>query len=54
LVAREAAEALQYLRDMPDAQRAAIGHRARSRTLAEHTAMHRASEFERYIAELEN
>jgi spore maturation protein CgeB len=52
LVACETGEALQYLRGISERQRATIGQRARRRALAEHTAMHRASEFERYIAEV--
>lgn len=52
VVAEDADDALACIREMPESQRAQIGRRARRRALAEHTAMHRAKEFERYIAEL--
>jgi spore maturation protein CgeB len=44
LTARTSAEALQYLRDVPEAERRALGARARKRVLARHTAAHRAEE----------
>jgi len=44
LTARTSAEALQYLRDVPEAERRALGLRARKRVLAHHTAAHRAAE----------
>jgi spore maturation protein CgeB len=53
LVADGATESLEYIRGMPESQRAAIGRRARKRTLAHHTSFHRALELEGYIAELE-
>lgn len=52
LVARSSAEALGYIRDLPDAERRAIGARARERVLANHTAAHRAAELEGYALEL--
>jgi spore maturation protein CgeB len=54
LVARSPEETLQFIRGMPESHRAAISQRARKRTLAQHTAQHRAMELERYIAEVEN
>ena len=52
LVARTTADALGYLRDLPDAERRAVGERARARVLAGHTAARRAAELEAYAAEL--
>jgi spore maturation protein CgeB len=46
LVARSADDVLAAL-ELPPAALAAIGRRARERTLAEHTAAHRAVELER-------
>lgn len=51
LVARSTADVLHYLRDLSDAERRAIGERARERVLNNHTAAHRAQEFESHIAE---
>lgn len=51
LITRSADQTLHYLREMPEAERLAIGERARQRVLAEHTAAHRALELEGYIAE---
>ncbi len=51
LIARNAADTLRYLRDLPDLERHAIGERARTRVLAEHTAAHRAAQLEGYITE---
>ena len=48
LTARSTAEALQYVREIPDVERRALGERARRRVLAQHTAAHRAEELERY------
>lgn len=48
LTAKTAGEVLQYLRDIPEAERRALGRRARSRVLREHTAAHRAEELEGY------
>jgi spore maturation protein CgeB len=52
LLARSTEDVLAYLRELPDAERRAIGSGARARVLAEHTAAHRARELERYVAEL--
>jgi spore maturation protein CgeB len=52
LVARSAADVLEYLREMPEEERSAIGARARERVLADHTAAHRAAELEQYALEL--
>jgi spore maturation protein CgeB len=51
LVARRTTEVLEYTRELPEAQRVAIGQRARKRVFAGHTAHHRARELERYLAE---
>jgi spore maturation protein CgeB len=52
LCARNAADVLRYLHEIPDEQRRAIGARARERVLAEHTSAHRAAELEGYVLEL--
>lgn len=52
LLARDTNDVLQYLNDIPDADRIRIGRRARDRILREHTAEHRALEFEAHIAEV--
>jgi spore maturation protein CgeB len=52
LGARTPEEALTYLRELPEAERVAIGQRAHQRVLAQHTAAHRAAELEQYILEL--
>jgi spore maturation protein CgeB len=52
LIAHAPQETLQYLRELPEAERAAIGRRARARVLAEHTTAHRAAELEAYIRDL--
>lgn len=52
LVARSAEDTLRYLREMPEAERLAIGERAQQRVLAHHTAAHRAAELEGYAVEL--
>jgi spore maturation protein CgeB len=49
LVARSGRECLEYLRYLPEEERAAIGQRARERTLSNHTAAHRAAELVGYI-----
>jgi spore maturation protein CgeB len=46
LVSRSADQTLAYLRDMDEPQRLAVTHRARQRVLCNHTADHRAAEFE--------
>jgi hypothetical protein len=43
---------LQYLRDIPENERRALGARARARVLREHTAAHRAEELEGYALRL--
>jgi spore maturation protein CgeB len=48
LLARDAHDVLRMLRDISDAERRAIGRRARERVLAQHTAAHRARELEGY------
>src|SRR3954469_12508004 len=48
LIASSAEEVLEQVRDLPETDRLAIGERARSRVLAEHTAAHRAAELEGY------
>jgi spore maturation protein CgeB len=52
LIARSSAEALELVRDLSEADRLAIGERARSRVLSEHTAAHRAAELEGYALEV--
>ena len=52
LVSRSAADTLRYLRELPKAERQAIGGRARQKVLAHHTAAHRAQELESYVREL--
>ena len=49
LIARSGREVLAFLRELPEAERAAIGARARERVLAAHTADHRAAELEGYV-----
>jgi spore maturation protein CgeB len=51
LIARTSEDVLHYLRDISDADRRAIGARARKRVMREHTAAHRAAELERYVGE---
>src|SRR5213078_2725914 len=48
LVARSPDDTIRYLRETSEADRKAIGRRARQRVLAEHTAAHRAAELEEY------
>jgi spore maturation protein CgeB len=49
LLARSSDTVLEYLHDLPEAERVAIGERARTRVLAEHTAAHRAEELETHV-----
>ncbi|MBN6149434.1 glycosyltransferase [Xanthomonas sp. AmX2] len=49
LIARSAEQVVGWLRDMPEAQRQAIGQGARRRVLAEHTAAHRAQALRHYL-----
>lgn len=51
LVARDTADVVNALRDMTPEAIKALGHRARTRVLAAHTAAHRAAELESYLAE---
>jgi spore maturation protein CgeB len=51
LVARNAAETLSYLCDLPEAERIRIAARAREKVLAHHTAAHRAAALEAYVEE---
>ncbi|WP_223643368.1 glycosyltransferase [Corallococcus sp. EGB] len=51
LVSHDAQETLRYLRELPEAERQAVGRRARARVLAAHTAAHRARTLERYARE---
>lgn len=52
LLARNAADCLGYLRELPEEERQLVGRRARARVLAQHTAAHRAAELEGYIREI--
>ena len=52
LTARSANDILEYLQDIPEAERKEIGMNARRRVLQQHTAMHRAAELEGYVAEV--
>jgi spore maturation protein CgeB len=52
LTVKSSGEVLQYLRDIPERERSALGQRARKRVLAEHTAAHRAEELEGYALSL--
>jgi spore maturation protein CgeB len=51
LIAHSSDDALRAVRDLPDADRRALGEAARARVLAAHTAAHRAAEFEAYAQE---
>jgi spore maturation protein CgeB len=52
LVARDADEALAFVRDLSDDTRRALGTAARARVLASHTAAHRAAELEAHVGAL--
>jgi spore maturation protein CgeB len=52
LIAKTGQDTLRYLREIPEDERLEISNRARKRVLAQHTAAHRALEFESYVAEL--
>lgn len=52
LIARSSSEVLEYLREIPEKERLAIGANARRRILRSHTATHRAAELESYVTEL--
>ena len=51
LIARSAEDTEAYLHDLPDAERLAVGERARARVLAAHTSAHRAEELEAFARE---
>ena len=51
VVTGSAGETLRALRETPEAERRAVGNRARARVLAAHTAAHRAVELEEYLKE---
>jgi spore maturation protein CgeB len=51
LLPADATEVASILEDLPDAERRRIGERARERILAEHTADHRAAEFEQIVSD---
>ena len=50
LLPKDATEVRDILRDLPDAERIAIGARARDRILGEHTSDHRARQFEAIVS----
>jgi spore maturation protein CgeB len=52
LVACSARDTLRFLRDLTEAERTRIGERARAKVLANHTARHRALEFESCILDV--
>jgi spore maturation protein CgeB len=52
LIARGTEDVCSYLRDLPDAERAQVGIKARERVLQSHTSMHRAMELEGFVAEV--
>ena len=49
LISRGPSETLDYLREIPEADREEIGVRARRRVLNAHTAIHRAAELESFV-----
>jgi spore maturation protein CgeB len=52
LIARSSSDVLQWIHDMPEQARRALGERGRTRVLAQHTAAHRAAELEGYALQL--
>jgi spore maturation protein CgeB len=52
LVATSTHQVVEWLVDMPEAERRAIGDRAQARVLAEHSAAHRARQLEGYVHQL--
>ncbi len=52
LIAHSSEESLYYLLNMTEAERIALGSRARGRVLGAHTAKHRALELESYVFDL--
>lgn len=51
LIARSAEDTVNYLQNISEADRKAIGERARNKVLTQHTAEHRATELENYYNE---
>lgn len=54
MISEGSEDTLRYLRDMPDAQRLAVGRAARERVLTEHTPEHRAMQLETYLREIDD
>ncbi|HSN89571.1 MAG TPA: glycosyltransferase [Thermoanaerobaculia bacterium] len=52
LIARSSTQVLQFLQDIPEPERRALGQRARTRVLNQHTAAHRAEELESHALRL--
>jgi spore maturation protein CgeB len=52
LVARDSADVVRHLREMPESDRLALAERARQHVLSNHTAAHRALLLERYVKEV--
>ena len=52
LVAYTTRDTLDFLQQIPETERKAIGERARRKVYAHHTAAHRAQELEQYVGEL--
>jgi spore maturation protein CgeB len=52
LIAETSEQVLDYVRKIPDKERARIGSRARARITTAHTPAHRAAELENYLMEL--
>jgi spore maturation protein CgeB len=52
LISDSPRQTLRFLSDISEGERLAIGHRARRRVLAEHTAAHRALQLEEYFDEV--
>ncbi|RNI29723.1 glycosyltransferase [Rufibacter immobilis] len=52
LVSYSAEDTLNFLIDLPEEERLAIGERARQKVLTQHTAAHRAQELESYVMEV--
>jgi spore maturation protein CgeB len=54
LISRSAATTLNFIREIPESERRAMGDAARKRVLRDHTAAHRAAELESYLNEVSN
>jgi len=52
LIARSGRETLEFIREIPEKERMAIGTNARARIVGAHTASHRAMELESYVADM--